>query len=211
MNFTIDCDTFVRLSNVCKYFENPNELDLKKRVNAIRLENVNGKRFAIVTNGKIACVENLGETEELDGAVTVALTEELLQQCRLDALFGASLIVTSIPELALATGQISNGTQLNGNIATWYDDNPLDRWREWLPDETPKASKGSMFWNTMYIETLFNASPTGLIYFQEFVDVEQPIILRDYNDKNWFGLFLAAPQKPSIISEGATLPDWYEA
>lgn len=206
-NFTIKCETLVRLSNVCSYFSPRVDEELKNTINVVRLENSGGHCLAIVTNQAVACVEKLGEAIDKDGYADIKLDPVLIRQMKQEALYGSFLNVATIPELATSTCSTSLGWQYP-NCCVWHDDSPLNKWRDWATDNAVQ-SFGSMYWDLDEVEVLFKSSPTGKIVFPEFIDSEKPVTLRDRYSEDWVGLFIPKPNPGERVTRKAELPEWW--
>lgn len=206
MNFSIKCQTFIRFASICSFFEPSTRPDVKEKINTVRLENKNGKCYAIATNEKIAAVEFLHNTDQPDGYIHLVLDEGLLQQCKTEMMFDSKLHITAVEQLAVASAKTDLGYNFNGNCCYWFDDSPLNNWRKWIPKVIPAESTGAMYWNTHQIESLMKSSPSGHVIFPEFINATQPVLVRDIKDPNWFGLFI--PENITAGARQAELPDW---
>lgn len=212
MRFEIKCATFARLASVCSFFEPSTEEELKQQINTVRLEKVNGRTIAIATNQKIAAIEMLPQYEPGEHAkvIHVALDPVLINQCKMEAFLDGSLIIDVIPEIATAMARTSSGWTYPGNACIWPVETVMDDWREWAT-EPAKKSNGIMMWHLSRIQSLFEASPTGQIYFPRHIDTSQAIVLCDKNNPNWIGLFRADPSNTEKQEVPATLPEWWSA
>lgn len=210
MQFQIKCETFIRLASICNFFESHTPHDIKEKCNTVRLEITNGKVFAIATNVKIAVIEYLGQTVEKDGTAHVILDPQILERCKAETWFDGIVNVNTIPEIAIANISTSGGWVYPGNGCYWFDETPLNNWREWVSDKPAKASKGIMWWNLYYVESLLRSSKSGKVIFPQFIDTEEPVLLRDRENPNWVGLFLAdpTPYEDKVI-QPAMLPEWW--
>jgi hypothetical protein len=174
------------------------------------LEISNGKVFAIATNVKIAAIEYLGQTVEKDGVAHVILDPQILERCKAESWMDGSLIVNTIPEIALGNLTTTNNWAFNGNACHWFEETPLNDWRKWADDKPAKISKGIMWWNLYYVESLLRSSKSGKVIFPQHIDTEQPVILRDRENPNWVGLFMADPTPyEDRVIQPATLPEWW--
>lgn len=83
----------------------------------------------------------------------------------------------------------------------------MDDWREWASKPVGKSAY-IMSWNLAHVQALFEASPSGKIYFPRYIDATKSIAIRDINNPWWVGLFI-----PSVDSdkrtEEAQIPDWW--
>ena len=208
MKFTISCATFARLASVAAFIEPDVDEEIRRYLSCVRIENRNRQAYAIATNLKVASIEYLGPTTEQDSAVHVMLNERLVQQAVSETPFNSIMEVVSIPEIAVASVSTMLGYAHQGNVGVFPDKSPLDVWRQWAAPPAP-ASKGAMFWTVDHIETLVKASPSGKVVFPSFINVDQPVVLRDALNPNWVGLFLGKPSplEPAVVP--ATLPAWW--
>jgi len=96
-----------------------------------------------------------------------------------------------VKEIAVATAKTDLGYSHPENCCYWWDDTPLNNWRNWAPSDNPAESTGAMYWNINHIETLVRSSPSGQIVFPEFINSSQPawVTLRKYLAEN--GKYLA--------------------
>ena len=207
MNFSIKCQTFVRLTSVCNFFEPTTRADVREKINTLRLENKDGKCFAIATNEKIAVVEFLHNTDQPDGCIHVIRDEALIKQCEIEMQFDSNLHFTAVKEIAVATAKTDLGYSHPENCCYWWDDTPLNNWRNWAPSDNPAESTGAMYWNINHIETLVRSSPSGQIVFPEFINSSQPLVLRDRKSPNWAGLFI--PDAGDGLVKQAEIPEWW--
>jgi hypothetical protein len=206
-NFTIKCETFIRLANICSFFSQRVDEETKNKINVLRLENHSGNLIAIITNQAIACIERIGTTSEKNSYCDVILDANLLNKIKEEIVYGSTLTINTIPEFAISTAQTTMGNQFN-NCCAWYDDSPLNKWRSWGTENASK-SVGAMYWELDEIEVLTRSSPTGKIVFPEFIDVNKPITLRDRYSDQWVGLFIPKPNVGEIIKQKAELPVWW--
>jgi len=206
--FKIKCKTFLRLVSVCDYFSPKIDTETKEKLNVLRLENTEDSCLAVITNQKIAVIERLGHNESKKrGVVHVVLTDALKKDCQYGSENELFLEIETMPEIALGTVRLSSGALLNAKCR-WFDETPLDDWRSW-GCENPKKADGAMYWDMAYVESLFQASPSGCIYFPKLIDIKQPLTLRDFNAPEWVGLFLPRPPDEEIVRNEASLPEWW--
>jgi len=206
MNFTIKCQTFARLASICQFFEPSTRVDVREKINTVRLENKDGKCFAIATNEKIAVIEFLHNTDQEDGYAHLVLDPALIKQCEVEMLYDSNLHITVVEQIAVASAKTDLGYAHPGNCCYWFDDSPLNQWRNWLPTVKPAESTGAMYWDTHQVETLVKASPSGQITFPEFINSADPVIIRDTRSPDWVGLFI--PNNSDTLIKPAELPEW---
>lgn len=204
--FTIKSSTLNRLANVCSFFESSTSEEMKSKINTVRLEIVKGKLLAIASNQKIGVIEYIGETEEPDGVAHLILSEGLICQLLIEAASDCSMTLTTIPEMAISTMQSSSGYSVS-NCCYWWDDTPLKDWRGWGTEPAVENS-GIMRWDLHYVESLMKSSPSNNVIFPEFIDVSKPVVLRDFYNPNWVGVFFAKKTGEEVTIP-AELPEWW--
>ena len=201
-DYVIPCDTFARLANVLKIM--PPDVD--PHFKTIRIDN----GVAVAANRIIMAVENIGGNA---GIIHVIASPGLIENCRKEAPFASSVVISVNEVLKWATAKTTFGYIEPGNCCLWSDvASDLDRWRSiaLATKEPATVNRGGMFWDADNISNLAAASPSGRLVFEEVIDVQgRPTIVRDINDYNWFGLF-----NPYSIGENimpAVLPSWLVA
>lgn len=209
MKFDIKCATFVRLASICNFFEPTTPQEIRDKIRTVRLEAVNGNMLAIACNQKIAAIELIGRAPSNQNDVAhVILDPAIINQCKAESFMDGVLTINTIPEIATGMAQTSSGWSFPGNACYWFDETPLNDWRKWAPDTIAEESKYVMYWNLYHVQALMESSPSGKVIFPEFIDTMQPIVLRDYNNPNWVGLFIPRKEEsPQKIP--AQLPDWW--
>lgn len=208
MRFTISCKTFLRLSYIPQNFTEDVPEENRVPLRCIRLENHNGNCIAIAANQKVAAIELIGKTKEPDGVVHVVIDEQILSACSNEH---DTLEVIAMPQLLMGTVKSMFGFQYVGNPCMFYDSTVMDEWRTWSPKKPVTKSKGALFLNMNYIRLLNQSSPSGRLEFPLYIDVDQPVILRDIENPAWVGLFMPYPpvSNPYQI-KGAELPEWWK-
>ena len=206
MNLSIDCSTFVRLASICDYFEPDLPLEIKDKINTIRIMVNNSKIIALVTNQKIAAVEYLGSTTKPDCHFDLVLCPKLIEQAKSEMPYDSKLNYEIIPEIAMATVSTTFGYVHDDNACYWFDNSPLDKWRNWVPQYIIPVNKGAMVWDVFHIESLVKSSPSGEVVFPEQIDSTGPVCIRDVKNSNWMGVFIPKSETNPNIS--ATIPVW---
>lgn len=208
-NFKITAEEFLRLAQVIEFFESNVREDEKVKINTIRLENKNGRGIAVVTNKKVASIQDLGSTDSPDGVCYLKITPQLSELAKRGAQRGLPIQISTIPEIAMATAQIT-GEYLN-DVCHWFDENPLDNWRSWIR-QAPATSSGIMSWDLFHIETLIKSSPSGQVVFPEFIDADKPLMIFDRFHAGWVGVFIPSELQlsPDIVHmiKGRHIPNW---
>lgn len=211
MKFDIKCATFARIASICSFFEPRTLPDIRAKLNTVRLETRNGRTFAVATNQQVAAIELIGITPGAqDGHAHIILDPVLINQCKAEAFMNGVLSINVIPEIATAFAQTSSGWNYPGNPCYWFDDTPLNDWRNWAPDAPVTKTENIMMWSVFHMQSLVETSPSGKVYFPKHVDAEKPVVIRDCVDPNWVGLFVPKPQGETQ-KIAATLPDWWRA
>jgi len=209
MQFSIPCETIVRLSNVTKTRSaRHNDIAL----NCIRVETINHNLLAITTNGQIAAFEYFGDVDtDANQSVQIALEPALINQCQMEIAFGGRVEIVVNDMLKFASAKTTLGYSFPGNIAQWEVVAPLENWRDWAIVKPVVKSRGAMFMNTEDITNLGLSAPSGRIAFPEFIDASKPVIVRDTADPKWVGMFMPNIHKDDgtiVEAEPAKLPEW---
>lgn len=201
MDFSIKCDVFNRLAQIT--------LRSQPELSCVRLEYKNGHYYAIATNQEIAAIQYLGQTNQPDSVAHVVNDSSIISQGQTEILYDSSLHIQYLPEFATATLMTTMGWQYQKNACIFPDSTPMDKWLEWFPDKIADKNKGVMYWDIDQIELLARSAPSGKLYFPQFIDINEPVIIRDRLCDTWCGLFVP---KPSVTEEpirkGAEKPTW---
>lgn len=202
--YKISANTIKRFANVIKFFEPTTEEYDKNLLSTIRLENKNGKSFAIVSNHQIAAIEFAGTTSEPDSVVHLKVTEQLTNLC----IMGGNLTFTIMPEILISTVQNDYGMMVS-DCCFWSAEGPLNDWRKWAaPDAT--ATEAVMQWSLFNVESMIAASPSGKVNFPQFINANKPVTVRDAMYENWVGLFFPKPSPTDPAANPAKLPEWWK-
>lgn len=205
MNIEVPCELYARLSAI------PMTLDLsdeRKYFKSLFLERQNNTLFAVVTNGKLAAIERIGENDGPDEFTAIVIDPALIAQCETEIKFNSFLVIVANDTLAYTSIKTTFGYNYPGNAMVQLPEkNYFNTWREWAPDEMPKKTFGAMFWFTQAIYTLATASPTGGLCFPEFIDTTVPVVVRDKDNADWFGLFMPTTDNGEKI-DPASRPGW---
>jgi hypothetical protein len=208
--YTVPCNTLFRLSQICKFFQPHVSEEKKSLINTIRLENKAGYLYAIATNSEVAAIERIGPTDQPDDSCHLKIDPDFTENMRTQAQYGVSAVVTTIPMGAFSMLQTPVGLTI-ADCCYWFgSETPMHEWRTWADLKPPSKSSGSIYLDLHHIEILFSASPSGKIVFQEFIDVEKPITIRDRFVDNWVGLFIPCPDFHEGSVAKAKLPDWWK-
>lgn len=203
MEFAIPCETLKRLAGIAG-----------DNYRFIRLEHWAGNTVAIATNRKLSVIERVGSNpSNLTGSIHFPLDPSIVAQCVQEAPFKSLINITVNPVLSYAVAKSTLGWSFQGNAmlnGESIEFGHLNEWREWLPPKITKTA-GAMFWNVDLIAQLAASSPSGRVVFPEFIDVSKPIVLRDFVDEKWVGIFMANRMLNNGTVEPATpatLPKW---
>jgi hypothetical protein len=204
MEFAIACETIKRLNRIA----GPEH-------RFIRLEHYQECSVAIVTNKKIAVIEKIGiNPQNLNGAILFPLNDSIIAQCEQEAPFNSVVKIIANSVLGWATASTTLGFPFQGNAMIPGESVTMahmNDWREWLPPKPVTKTNGAMFWTADWIAQIASAAPSGRIVFPEFIDVSKPVILRDFIDEKWLGIFMANRVTDAGVvenAEPATVPKW---
>ena len=196
MEHTIPCETFARLCNVLKYMPTDDPW-----CNSVRLE----RGLAIVTNRQYLAIEKIDN--QVDEPLHVIADPALIAQCQVEAMYHGKLHIVANSMLKYASLKSTMGYQFPGNAALYLDTKcDPERWRDIVPRELPKKSKGSMSLECGALANLVESSPSGRIIFPEQIDWSVPVLVRDAVDPNWCAVFYV--RESGQIHEPATIPGW---
>ena len=199
-DFVIPCDAIARMSHILAGV--PADADTHFRT--IRVEN----GMVIASNRKTLVVELIGGNV---GAMNLIVDTALLAQCVTEATFGSTLTVTVNEVLQFAAAKTTLGYSHPSNVALFSPNvSDMSRWREVVEKVRNPApvAKGGMVWNAEVIAALGRAAPTGALVFEEVIDLERPVLVRDLRDPNWFGIFQPFLEDETLF-EPALLPSWF--
>jgi hypothetical protein len=206
MNCEISCELYARLTAIPLLL---NPQDDRKYFKSVYLERAKNKLFAVVTNGKLAAIERIGANEGPDAFTAITVDPVLIAQSQKEISFGSSLMIVANPALNYTAIKTTFGYQYPANAMVQLPaKNYFNTWREWGPDEAPAATNGAMYWNAPTIAALAMASPTGCVAFPEFIDITKPVVIRDVQNADWYGLFMPIPGNEGETAEPAITPDW---
>lgn len=212
MNFEIPAELYVRFSGVVKLMPINVSEDERLTLKCVRYERRAGHVYAIASNRKIAAIQYLGLTNEPDGVAHIIVDDALVKQCKSEIPHNSTLQIVCIPELQAGSAKTKFGYAFPGNACVFPAFTQLDKWSTWVPNKPLQASKKGMLWTLDLMEALNAASPSGRIIFPDVIDVSQPIMVRDKDDENWFGLFMGNCQKDTgeiYECEPTTLATWW--
>lgn len=205
--FFIHSKRLHRLVSVCNFVSSHLSQDVKNKITTVLLENKNGMSYAVSTDSLIASVEFLGKTDKPDGSCYLILSDKLKEQLNKEYLTDNIITVTAFPQMAISMLQSTSGFNLS-DCLHWWDDSELRNWRKWFL-EPARESAGVMYWDVFKVESLLKASPSGKVIFPSFIDASKPLMVRDYHNDNWMGVFMPQSAKESEF-EPTELPDWFK-
>lgn len=198
-NYTIPCDTFVRLATIAQKPRFQGSRWLK----TVRIEN----GVAIASNRALIVVERL-ETGS-PGIIHIPADPTLIEKCRAEIPYHSNLFIAAVETVGMASAKTTLGYNHPGNaIFTSTDPNELDEWRSKVPTKYPAQPKGAMCWDTEQIALLAASAPSGSVIFPDIVDATQPIIVRDPVDPRWFAMFQS--DTPHSMKQPAVVPEWFK-
>lgn len=210
-DFTIPCETFVRLASLVEDYQPPAN---RQELLCVYMRHKAGKSVAVSCCSTLAAFENLGATDQPDGDVYITIDPALVAQCKTEAGFGGSLTVQTNDVLQFATAKTTLGYVHPANAAIWSFD---PRWFAALFDRVPtekvKKQKGVMHWYVDRLVRLAKCAPSGRVFFPTIFDGSAPMILNDPIEPNWFGLFIPDMNEADEAKtdyKPAVLPDWFE-
>lgn len=195
--FTVPATTLQRF---VKLFEPRADEDFK----VLKLEVSKNHTYLIGCNQYIACVENLGETDQSPDSCYLKLNSHLIEMAGKEANVGGTLTFETLPELAIASVTNAEGNAYTDFII-WPDESPLDNWREWFV--MPTESHGFMYCDLRQVTTLWETSPSGEVVFPEVINAGEPVIVRDVYNADWLGVFIPSIEGKTMLKP-ATLPEW---
>lgn len=201
MIFTVPCHIFARAAKAALQPDKPDGVPSFSAIRSVRVEHYQGVAMAIATNRRIMVVEYIGPTEQPDGAINVSL--DLAAACQQRADTDLNLMITQAP--GWSVGQIGvdyfhpNNAEVVGEFPNW---------RALIPKPV-RSSNGALGLSAEELALLAEISPTGGFVLPTHYDSEQPILVRDYKDDGWIGLFLALEHRGQTFKP-AVLPGWWK-
>lgn len=195
----IPCDTIARLANV---LPGPSA-DIDPIFHTFRLDN--GR--VIATDRTIMAVEHVGGWE---GVYHIRLTEADIAQCRTESAFSSVLEIVANPIMTVAKTTL--GYSPTGDIGVRpAGATDFDKWHSAVvaPCATPSdVPRGAMIWRTDQIAALARSSPSGVVVFENIIDVEtRSAVIRDINSPDWCGFFMPR-LSDGLYHPAAALPGW---
>lgn len=205
MEFSIKCETYARFAKVARLIKNYSEFSY---LCSIRVECKKGYLFLFTSNSRIAIAENLGVCDVGEFSFDLIVDDKLIEQCETETQFNGSLNIVYNQVLTFASIRTSFGYEpgVNG-LAVVQGINKFENWRDLFPVEQPDETNASVYFNADNISALADASPSGMVGLQKFVDGNKPVIVRDLHNPNWVGLFLPYPDRETFKFP-IKLPDW---
>ncbi len=195
----IPCDTIARLSHLLP--EEPSD----DPMHAFRLEN--GK--IMTTDRSFMAVE---EVERFEGVFYIRNDPALIEQCRTEAQWSATIEFTPVPAINYTTAITSFGWSVAENIGLWpTEPTDWDKWRDVILSpclEPLSESQGPMTFVADSLHRLALTSPSGGIVLEQYADpIRRPTVVRDIDTNTWVGFFRAR------VDDGrqhvsATVPGW---
>jgi hypothetical protein len=207
MEVKLNCGTFVRLAAIALTPRAKTE-----KLDVIYIERKAGLTVAIAANRNVAAIERIeAGGNDAEGAFCLSIDPALLNQCKTEIAFASNLEIVANVMLGFISVKTTMGFIAPGN-GGHFKPSHFASWREWLPPKDVQASKGGIFCAaSSAVDLLLNSSPSGQIVFPEIIDTKKPLIVRDFLDENWLGLFMPIAkndQGDQIECPGAIVPAW---
>lgn len=198
----IPCDTIARLSHLLPRYTGEQTDPI---FDTFRLDN--GR--VIVTDRTFMAVENVGGWE---GVHHINLSDADIEQCRTESQWSAHLDVVPTPALQFTTAKTTLGYSPSGNIGVYPAGvTDFDKWHDVtaaLCVEPAAVARGAMVWRVNELTVLARTAPSGVVVFEQIVDVEtRPALVRDVNSADWCGFFWGR-LNDGIHHPAASLPGW---
>lgn len=197
--FSMPCDTFHRLSKVIADIPS----DFHPSWRTLRVEN----GCLIATDKSFMAIENFSSTQH--GPFHIIADPALIAQCEMESKYNGRITFVVNEMLKFAVAKTTFGFSTTTNILYAGDVDPAwPRWKELALACKEPASKinGPMFMALDGIGRLIASSPSGLVVFEEMIDINRPTIIRDVKDAFWLGVF--APNSRQESYAAATVPAW---
>lgn len=199
---TLSCETFLRINRVIENLPS----DMHPSWSTLRFEN----GCVIATDKSFMAIENFSSQQF--APFHIVRDEALLAQCETESKFNSRMTIVVNEMLKFAVIKTSLGYQTATNMLFVEPIDPAwDKWRGLVEQcrEPATRANGPMFWALSGIERLTASSPSGMIVFEELIDVNRPTLIRDVTDYHWLGVF-----HPTSMQEhytAASLPSWINA
>lgn len=196
---SLPCETFLRMSKVIEDLPS----DMHPSWSTLRFED----GCVVVTDKSFMAIENFISAKF--PAFHIIPDPALLAQCETEAKFNSRMTIVVNEVLKFAVIKTSLGFQTTGNVLfTGEIDPSWAKWRSVALQCKQPAEKvnGGMFWTCDGIQRLAASSPSGLVVFEEIIDVNRPTLIRDVKDYHWIGVFHPASMQDHYSP--ATLPSW---
>lgn len=196
---TLSCETFLRISRITDDMPS----DMHPSWSTLRFDS----GCVIATDRSFMAIENF--TSQQFSAFHIIRDDALLAQCETEAKFNSRMTIVVNEFLKFAVIKTSLGYQTAANVLYTGELDPA--WEKWksvaqkCAEPAPKHT-GPMFMSAEGVARLVSSSPSGLVVFEEIIDVNRPALVRDVKDYHWIGLF-----HPTSLHDhyaAATLPTW---
>lgn len=206
MEFTLSCEVFARLSNVCRWMREDED---RAYLRALYVERANGKLIAVATNSKIAAIELLSnKADGPDEHCFIMFDPALVAQCQQEAGWQSTLHIVTNDMLQWTTAKTMFGYVHPTNVGIYPNKvTETDGWRKWFPAELADRNYGQIQITAELLADLGRASPSGKLFFPPFTDARCPTMVRDHHAPNWYGLFMITFENQEK-SPNFTLPKW---
>lgn len=196
---SLSCETFLRISRVIADLPS----DMHASWSTLRFE----EGCIIATDKSFMAIENF--TTAQFTPFHILPDAALLAQCENEAQFNGRMTIVVNEMLKFAVVKTSFGFQTTTNVLYTGEIDPAwEKWRGVVSQckEPATRTNGPMFWAVEGIQRLASSSPSGMIVFEELIDVNRPTIIRDTKDYHWLGVFHPTSMQDHYTA--ATLPNW---
>lgn len=209
MQFTIPCETYVRLTEATKPLPNTQP---PAYLNCIAIERRNGRDIAIASNNKFCAVQNLTNSDQPDAMIFLPINAAIIAQCVIEAQFDSDLIIDTMdaPGVVWGTLRTTFGWAFQGNaLAPECDHEDWHKWRSWVPDTLPKKAKGFIYISAEMMLAMCHVAPSKRLVWPEIIDTDVAIMCRDAIDPDFAIIFMGIGRDTKGFAyTAATLPDW---
>jgi hypothetical protein len=203
MQISIPSELFMRFSHIAL----DTDVELYR---SLYVESIGGNTFYIATNVKIAVLQYV-KTGAADGKFNLAYSPELLEQVKKELPYNGNIDVVYIDALKHATAKTTFGYVHPKNAAVFANtNNDFLKWREWFPSLATETNGGICFSAEM-IQKIIQASPSGVIAMQKFIDITKPVLCKDAFDSGFLGSFIGMCVSDTgkiIADDFKALPEW---
>lgn len=199
---SLSCETFLRISHITDDMPS----DMHPSWSTVRFDS----GCIVATDRSFMAIENF--TSAKFEPFHILRDPALLAQCETESKFNSRMTIVVNEMLKFAVIKTSLGYQTTANVLyTGEIDSAWEKWKsvaQKCKEPAPKQT-GPLFMSVDGIARLIASSPSGLVVFEEIIDVNRPALVRDVKDYQWIGLF--HPMSLHDHYSPATLPTWVPA